>query len=119
MLQDEKLWDDLYTAAETIYKHMDAQNGFDAGYQKEENGALTKIYNRYHASKSRLEGKLKRPLNIHEQAILAIAVGDMKQDCLKKVLSQSDIRNISEDLWNNKPNFDHVCLSFDRLVTCI
>jgi hypothetical protein len=119
MIQDEKLWNKLYTAAEFVYKHMDPEHGFDAGYKKEDDGSLTKIFNRYHACKSRLESKLGRQLNMYEQAILAIAVGDMKQACLRKIMSPEEINSISEDLWNNEPNREHVCLKFDRLITCI
>lgn len=119
MIADEELWNKLYQAAETIYKYIDPEHGFYSGVRKNEDNSLRKVYNQFVGASSKLEVYLGRKLTLEEQAMLAIAVGDRNQKCLKKVLSQSDIDDIFSDLWNDEPNRDHVCLAFDRLVTCI
>lgn len=119
MIQDETLWDKLYKAAEVIYKFMDPENGFFAGARKQDDGTFKRVYNLFVGATGILEGKLNRKLTMEEQVVLAIAVGDRTQKCLRKVLSNEDIDNIFSDLWNNEPNRDRVCLPFDRLVTSI
>ena len=119
MIQDEKLWDKLYQAAEAIYKFMDPERGFYAGTRKQDDGSFKKVYNLFVGASGILEGKLNRRLTPEEQVMLAIAVGDRTQKCLKKVLTNEEIDDIFADLWDNKPNKDKVCLPFDRLVTSI
>lgn len=119
MIQDEKLWDSLYRAAETIYKFMDPEHGFYAGTRKQDDGSFKKVYNQFVGAVGILEGKLNRRLTLEEQTVLSIAVGDRTQKCLKKVLSAEDIDTIFSDLWSNKPNHDRVCIPFERLVTSI
>lgn len=119
MIADEELWNKLYQAAETIYKYMDPEHGFYSGVRKNDDDSLKKVYNQFVGASSRLEGHLGRKLRLEEQVILAIAVGDRNQKCLKKLLTQQDIDEIFSDLWDDEPNRDHVCLAFDRLVTCI
>jgi hypothetical protein len=119
MIQDEKLWDKLYKAAEVIYKHMVPGCGFYAGTRKQDDGTFGKVYNQYAGAAGWLESKLYRKLTLEEQAVLAIAVGDRSQKCLKKVLSQQDIDSIFSDLWDDQPNRKHDCIPFERLVTGI
>ena len=119
MIQNETLWNELYNAAETIYKFMDAERGFYSGKKKREDNTVVKTYNQYSGACVELEYQLKRKLNDKEKTVLAIAVGDRNQKCLKRVLTQEEIDTIFTDLWNNQPNRNHDCLTFDRLVTCI
>lgn len=119
MIADEELWNKLYQAAETVYKYMDPDRGFFSGIRKNDDQSLTKIYNRFDGAVPRIESKLGRKLRVEEQVVLAIAVGDRNQKCLKKILSDQEIDEIFTDLWDNKPNKEHVCLTFDRLLTCI
>ena len=118
MIQDEKLWNKLYEAAEAIYKHMTPDRGFYSGTRKQDDGSFSKVYNRFEGARGILESKLNRKLTINEEVILAIAVGDRHQKCLKKVLSQQEIDSIFEDLWDSQQSKGG-CISFERLLTCI
>ena len=119
MIQDEELWNRLYTAAETIYKHFTPDYGFFSGTRKREDGSVSKMYNQYSGAANHLKSKLNRELTIEEQAVLAIAVGDNHQKGLRKILTGPQINVIFEDLWDNQPNYQHACIPFDRLVTNI
>ena len=119
MIKSEETWSKLYEAAETIYKFCDPNLGFKAGVKQREDGSKVQRYNQYSGAKIYLEKKLNRKLTIYEQVVLAIAVGDHVQSCLCKVLTIQERNDIFQDLWNNESNRDHVCLTFDRLVTCI
>lgn len=119
MIQDEKLWNSLYNAAEELYKQWIPGQGFYSGTIKDKDGSFRKIYNQFDGAKGVIETKLKRKLTLHEQAVLAIAVGDRRPIGLKKVLTIADINVIFTDLWDNQPNSNHDCIPFDRLVTNI
>ena len=116
---DEQLWNRLYTAAEAIYKHFDSERGFYSGTKKREDGSTYKSYNQFKGAADELQSKLGRELTLEEQAVLAIAVGDCHQKGLRKVLTGPQINVIFEDLWDGQPNYQRVCIPFDRLVTCI
>ena len=119
MIEDQKKYDKLYDAAVTIYKFLNPEFGFYSGTKTLESGEKIRIYNNFKGSVHVLESKLNRKLNIYEQTVLAISVGFSGADCLKKVLTEKERTDIFTDLWNNEPNKDRVCLTFDRLVACI
>jgi hypothetical protein len=56
-------------------------------------------------------------LNPYEEAVLAIAIGDLNNKCLKSLLSAQELEEIFQDLWNGKSNVSNECLTFERLVT--
>ena len=117
MIKDQKLFDKLYKAAENIYSYLDPDHGFYAGSVRDENGVSHKRYNIMPASKQCIEKKLGCKLNQYDEAVLAIAVGDLNNKCLKTLLSKQELDEIYQDLWNGQPNKKHDCLTFERLVT--
>ena len=119
MIKDEAKWQKLYDAAERIYKFCDPKNGFRAGTKKLQDGREVPRWNQFSGARAHLELKMGRKLDLFEQTALAIAVGDHVQECLKKTLTLQEKVDIFQDLWNNEPNRDRVCLTFEHLVTNI
>lgn len=119
MIKDEKKWQQLYDAAERIYKWCDKQHGFRAGTKKLADGKEIPRWNQFSGARAHLELKMGRKLDLFEQTALAIAVGDHTAECLKKTLTVQEKIDIFQDLWDGKPNYDRVCLTFEHLVTNI
>lgn len=117
MIKDQKLFDKLYKAAESIYSYLDPEHGFYAGSVRDENGVYHKKYNIMKSSKQNIEKKMGCKLNPYEEAVLAIAIGDLNNKCLKSLLSAQELDEIYQDLWDGKPNVNKECLTFERLVT--
>lgn len=117
MIKDPKLFDKLYKAAENIYSYLDPEHGFYAGSKKDENGVVHRLYNIMSGSKQQIEKKMGCALNPYEEAVLAIAIGDLKNKRLKSLLSEQELLEIYQDLWNGQPNLNRECLTFERLVT--
>ena len=82
-----------------------------------ENGVYHKKYNIMKFSKQNIEKKMGCKLNPYEEAVLAIAIGDLNNKCLKSLLSAQELEEIFQDLWNGKSNANNECLTFERLVT--
>ena len=118
MIKDQQLFDKLYKAAEKIYNYIDPENGFPAGTTRnEETGRTIRLYNIMSGSKQSLEHRLGRKLTNYEEAVLAIAIGNLNNKALKSLLSSQELEEISQDLWGDKRNTEHECLTFERLVT--
>lgn len=118
MIKDQKLFDKLYKAAENIYSYLDPEHGFFAySVRDQETHAVKKVYNVMKGSKATIEKKMGCKLNSYEEAVLAIAIGDLNNKSLKSLLSKEELQEIYDDLWGGKPNTTHDCLTFERLVT--
>lgn len=117
MIKDQKLFDRLYKAAENIYSYLDPEHGFYSGMVQNAEGGYDKVYNLMPYCKKQMEKKMGCKLNSDEEAVLAIAVGDLTNKCLKTLLSEQELEEIKADLWDGKPNKKRECLTFERLVT--
>ena len=112
----EETYNQLYDAAERIYKYIEKDKGFYSGsIQDPRTRKYYRTYNQFKGSKSNLEKQLGRYLDPYELTILSLAV------CYgpTPALTQKERDEAFATLWEGKGNPTRDCLTFDRLVTCI
>ena len=115
MIENADRYNNLFTAAETIYKYMEKGKGFYSGSVIGPTGRKIYQYNDYSGARFHLERKLERKLTKDEQTMLALAVGYGPTPSL----FPKEREEAFEILWDNQPNSSRACILFDKLVTSI